>query len=672
MSRVIGHGRLVTVLVCLVTGTLAGAASAAVPSWTTYRHDAARSGVDPDSASPVAPTQAWQTSLDGKVYGQPLVYASMVYVATENDTVYALNAATGAIAWQKHLATAVPSGQLPCGDISPTVGITSTPVIDPSSGAIYVVADTWDGSSIKHELFGLNLSDGSPTSGLPVVVDPPGSTPAAQLQRASLALAAGKVIIGFGGNDGDCGSYHGWLLAVPEGGGAPQSFEIDRSTNGGAIWGSGNAPPVDSSGDIWTSTGNGSSSSFDNQESVIKLDSNLAVLDHWAPSNWSSLDSGDTDLGSSMPVLLPGGLVFEIGKAGVGYLLDAANLGGTGGTPVYQASVCGGSWGGGIYENGVIFVTCSNGMHALALNTSARTFAPVSGWSVNSNAVGPPIAAGGLIWSAGWNNGTLYGLDPSTGATSFSTSLGSFEHFATPSAGGGRLFVGNGSAVTAFQIANPPGATATTTSLVSSADPAVAGSLVTYRATVTPAPDGGEVAFSDGGRAITGCSAVPLDMTSGSAVATCTTPYFVASRHAIAAVYAGDPYFGSSGAALTEVVNAIPPVISLLRATSVKRKLRVRATISQPARLTLAIYREAPGRVIRHRCRVGAKHGRRCRRLLRSATLTLVARAGTNSFRPRMRELAPGRYLITATALTLAGGRSRPSSTSFVVSARRR
>jgi len=286
---VIARGRLVCTIVCVALAATAAAAAAAAPSWSTYHHDAGRSGVDPDSTSPVAPTQLWQTNqaLDGVIWGQPLVYGSNVYVATENDTVYALNASTGAVVWQKHLATPVPSGQLPCGDVTPVVGITSTPVIDPATGRIYVVADSWDGSSsgsIRHQLFGLNLADGSPAPGLPVTVDPPGSTPADQLQRASLALDAGKVVIGYGGNDGDCGSYHGWLVAAPEGGGALQTFEVDPNTSQGAIWGSGNAPAVDSAGDIWISTGNGSSSSFGNQESVIRLDSNLGVLDHWAPS----------------------------------------------------------------------------------------------------------------------------------------------------------------------------------------------------------------------------------------------------------------------------------------------------------------------------------------------------------------------------------------------------
>ena len=472
IGRVLNRVRVATApacvvaLACLVACAAPAAALAGIPAWTTYRHDASRSGIDPDSTSPVAPTQAWQsTPLDGEVWAEPLLYGSTVYAVTENDTVYAIDAASGSIIWQRHLATAVPANSLRCGDINPSVGITSTPVIDPSTGRIYVVADTWNGSSAAHEMYGLSLTDGSIGVG-PVNVDPAGSTPTAQLQRAGLALDAGKIIIGYGGNDGDCGSYHGWLVAVPEGGGALQTFEVDHSTREGAVWGAGNAPAIDSAGDIWISTGNGSGA-WDYQESVIKLDSNMNVLDYWSPANWSSLDRSDTDLGSSMPVLLPDGLVFEIGKAGDGYLLNASNLGRTKtGPPLSSDSTAcsgSGSWGGGIYVGGAIYVTCSDGLHALSLNTTNPTLGPLPGWQVNSGAVGPPIFAGGLVWSVGTSvgatGGGLYGLNPTTGATMFYADLGGYEHFATPSAGGGLLFVANHDSsgtdqVTAFRVAN--------------------------------------------------------------------------------------------------------------------------------------------------------------------------------------------------------------------------
>jgi outer membrane protein assembly factor BamB len=455
----LGRGPIAGALAVLTLCLASTPARAVAASWTTYRHDAVRSGVDPDSASPLAPSQLWQTApLDGEVYGQPLVYGSTVYVATENDTVYALDAATGAILWQRSVGTPVPAGQLPCGNIKPVVGITSTPVIDPATAAIYVVADTWDGSnpqSISHRLFGLSVTDGSPVAGLPTTVDPPGSIPTAQLQRVGLALDGANVIVGYGGNDGDCGTYHGWLVAAPENGaGALHGYEVEPSSKGGAIWAAGNAPPVDASGDIWAATGNGSGSTYGGQESVLKLDPALNLLDHWAPGNWQSLDLFDKDLGSSAPVLLPGGLVFQIGKGGVGYLLSSSSLGGTAGKPLHQASVCSASFGGGIYVGGVIYVACAKGMHALTLNATKQTFAARTGWKVNGSAIGPPTYAGGLVWSVGWGTGVLYGLDPSTGVTRFSKNLGRFDHFASPSAGGGRLFVANGNQLTAFTIAS--------------------------------------------------------------------------------------------------------------------------------------------------------------------------------------------------------------------------
>ncbi len=454
-----------------VLAVFAATAAASVPAWTTYRHDKAASGIDPDSTSPVPPQLIWRSAaLDGRVWAEPLVYGSHVYVATENDTVYALDAATGAIVWQSHLATPVPLAEVRCSPIYPVIGITSTPVIDPANGRIYVVADSWDGtdqSSIAHELFGLNLADGSVATG-PVGVDPPGITPWQQLQRPGLALDHGNVFIGYGSNS-DCGAYHGWLVGVPETGGPLQTFEIDGGPgeNAGSIWAAGGAPPIDSAGDVWVSTANGQSTTWDYQDAVLKFNpADISQpLDDWAPSYWSQLDAHDYDLGSGMPVLLPHGLVFQIGKLGVGYLLNASNLGGLGGKPVAAKRVCGLGQGGGIYYNHVLYVSCSDGMHALGMNSASKngSLSPVTGWQVDPNGIGPPIEAGGLIWSVDYEDGVMDGINPSTGSASFSvTDPYGFEHFTTPSAGGGRLFVAEGDSsgtdqITAFQIANPPG-----------------------------------------------------------------------------------------------------------------------------------------------------------------------------------------------------------------------
>ncbi len=447
--------RRATVLMVVVLLTGVAAASA---NWTTYRGDAARSGVDTSSSGRLPFAPAWTSpALTGGMWGQPVVDGGLVIAATEADQVYALNEATGAVVWQAGAGTPVPSGQLPCGDITPTVGITSTPVIDPVTQRVFVVADTWDGThaaSIAHRLYAFNLANGSSVAGFPVTVDPPGSTPAAQLQRAALALDAGNVVIGYGGNYGDCGTYNGWLVGVSEAGGPLRTFEVEQGTTGGAIWGAGDGPAVDAAGNIWAASGNGFGS-FGYQESVLDLSPSLSLTAWWAPSNWSALDGSDTDLGSAEPLLLPAGLVFQIGKAGVGYLLSASALGGTGAAPRYQAPVCAGSYGGAIYYGGVIYVACSDGLRALALNTGGPGFSPLASWHTPSAVNGPPIEAGGLIWATNWQGATLYGLDPQTGQAVVTQSTPPMEHFVTPSASDGKVFLGTGDTVEAYTVANP-------------------------------------------------------------------------------------------------------------------------------------------------------------------------------------------------------------------------
>ncbi len=368
----------------------------------------------------------------------------------------------------------MPSGDLPCGDISPTVGITSTPAIDPANGRIFVVADVLSGGAVDHELFALDAATGAPIAGFPVAVDPPGSDHTALLQRASLALDGGRVIIPFGGNSGDCGTYHGWLVSAAEdGSGTPTTFEVNAPAgeHGGAIWGSGDAPAVDAMGHVFVETGNGFSSSTtpDLQESVVELDSTLNVLDHWTASNWKTLDANDTDLGSMEPLQIPGGILFVNGKDGVGRLISARRW-------VRPARCSAPRSAARAVPSALRSITpahlraCSGGLAAVSVAANAESFTSATGFSAPPGASGPPIFAGGLVWSTGWRStNILYGLDPATGTVRFQQNMGTFDHFATPSAGGGRLFVAAGSKVSALTIAAfPP---ATTTALHASANP---------------------------------------------------------------------------------------------------------------------------------------------------------------------------------------------------------
>ena len=461
--------RSIVLLAALLACLTPGAAAAAGPAWTTYRHDAARSGSDPDSLAALPPAAAWRSpALDGQLWGQPLVYGSLVYAATENDTVYALNPTSGAIVWSRHLATPEPSSAAGCGDITPTIGITSTPVIDPATNRIYAVGAVSSGGVITHQLFALDASSGAPVAGFPVAADPPlpgGASAVDMLQRPALALQAGRIDVGYGGNDGDCSTYWGWLVSLPTNPPGPKlAFQADSASGdyGGAIWGGGSGPPVDAAGHVWVATGNGfGGSAFDFAESVIAFDANLNRIGYWAPTDWKSLDNSDADIGSSEPTLIGDSYVFQTGKDQNAYLINAATPGGVAAPAAELNGFCAGqSFGGSIYlaATSTIYAACSQGLKALTLGQSGGTptLTPKAGFSAPSDAIGPPIFAGGLVWVTSWSSNRLLALDPTTGAVRFQSGLPAVEHFATPSAGGGSLFVGAGSQVAAFTIASPP------------------------------------------------------------------------------------------------------------------------------------------------------------------------------------------------------------------------
>jgi polyvinyl alcohol dehydrogenase (cytochrome) len=425
-----------------------GFAHAASADWSTYHGDAARSGVDHSTASASTFAAGWTSSdLGGDIYGEPLISNGLVYVATESDDVYGLSTASGQVVWHQHVATAVPSSALPCGDISPTVGITSTPVLDAARNLIFVVADTWNGSSAAHVLFALRASDGTPV--FSENVDAPGSDPKAQLQRPGLAISGGQVLIGFGGNDGDCSTYLGRMASASESGPATPSYWKVGASNGAGIWMGGAAPAVDGAGYVYATTGNttGSPATYDHSNTIEKLTPQLAEADHFADPLWQSDSSSDTDLGSAAPQLLDGGLIFQAGKnSSHAYLVRSGAMNSA---PAYDAAVCA-SYGADAYLSGTIFVACSGGIRAVSLNTVAPSFSLL--WHGPSDANGPPIVAGGLVWVTAYNGAKLYGLDPSSGATRVAQSTPTMAHFATPAACDGKLYLATDHTVEQYTI----------------------------------------------------------------------------------------------------------------------------------------------------------------------------------------------------------------------------
>jgi outer membrane protein assembly factor BamB len=430
--------------------------------WTVYHGDPAGSGVS-TAAGPIdTSTPAWTSpTLDGQLYGQPLAYSGRVYVATENDTVDALDGSTGKVVWSTHLATPVPASALPCGDISPEVGISGTPVIDPARNEIFVVADEMVSGAPAHMLVGLSTLTGKVE--LTHDADPPGSDHAALLQRTGLALDNGDVVFGYGGNYGDCSTYHGWVVAAPETGGALVEFEVDGGAGQrqGAVWMGGAAPVVDGAGNVWVSAGNGSITStarpYDDSDSVLELSGSLHLVQYFAPTSWASDNATDLDFSTS-PVLLGDGQVVIAGKSQIAYLLDGARLGGIGGQETLLRAGCGNDIDGGDAVVGTtVYLPCLNGPIALTVGSSPPSLSVRWRASVGG---GPPIVAAGLVWTIG-QDGVLYGLDPSDGVVRQKATIGTpANHFPTPGVGDGLLLSPSADQVVAFT----DGATTTTSS----------------------------------------------------------------------------------------------------------------------------------------------------------------------------------------------------------------
>ena len=484
-----------------VTGVLVGAQaaaasapqSAASTSWTVYHGDAAGLGVAGPTAAVDTKTRAWTSpALDGEIYGEPLVSSGRVYVATEDDTVYALSAATGAVVWSEHLGPPVPSTDLPCGDISPAVGITGTPVIDQSRGEIFVVADELVNGSPAHLLTGLATASGKVE--MSRNVDPAGADTAALLQRTGLTLDDGQVVFGMGGNYGDCAAYRGQLIAVPETGGTPKFFTVDAAAgeSQGAIWMGGAAPVVDSSGDIWVSTGNGSvysySHAYDNSDSILELSPSLKLVQFFAPATWATNNSQDLDM-SAAPALLPDGQVLLTGKSRIVYLLNQAHLGGIGGQQAALGSACSEDIDGGVaVQDTTAYLPCYSGIIAVRAVKSPAALHLL--WSSGTGG-GPAIVAAGLVWTIG-QNGMLYGLSPATGAVRQQADIGvPANHFPTPSVADGLLLAPAADQVVAF--AAPAAASASASPPASTAAPTPSGVPASHASSppVSAAPGGG-------------------------------------------------------------------------------------------------------------------------------------------------------------------------------------
>ena len=417
----------------------------------SYHATPALTGAVPAQASLAGARQLWAADLGGAVHGQPVVADGLVVAATERNRVVALDPHTGAVKWSRGLGTPLTrvDSVAGCGNIDP-LGITSTPAIDPATHTVYVVGEVDSGSgAARHVLTGLELITGRTV--LSQDVDPPvtGNENAVNLlQRVSLAVANGRVYVAYGGNAGDCGHYHGWVVGVNESGPPDRvSFEVADDGEGGAIWESGGGIAIDTAGDLYVTTGNanpdppqGGPDPKHYTESVVKLSPELEPL----ASFKDRVAGGDEDLSTTNPVVLPGGLVFATGKTDIGFVLLQSDL-----TQVAAISgICGSDPDGGpAYDAATdrIYVPCRGGGVQEVDLAAGRLGPKLSG--ANSG----PILIGANLWAITYPSGTVTEWNTRT-RTPIQTlhTTTPVATFATPAAALGLLLIPTTTGVIAF------------------------------------------------------------------------------------------------------------------------------------------------------------------------------------------------------------------------------
>ncbi len=515
----------VVLLVCLF----------ALPSWgqdvLTYHNDTARTGqnlnettLTPANVNSSQFGKLFQLSVDGKVDAQPL-YASSVaipgqgtpnvlYVATENDSVYAFNANNGAQLWQVSLIGPgeTTSDNHGCTQITPEIGITSTPVIDRTSGpngAIYVVSMTKDSSSAYHQrLHALDMTTGAELFGGPTEVQAsyPGKgansngtnvifDPGQYAERAGLLLL-NHVIYTAWTSHCDFTPYTGWIIAYNEST-LSQVNVLNLTPNGseGSIWMSGGGLAADSNGNIYPLMANGTfdttlnSSGFPSQgdygNAMVKISTangGLAVADYFTMSATVAESNADEDLGSGGALLLPdmtdaNGVTHQLavgaGKDQTLYLADRNNMGKFNSTSdnIYQelpGSLPGGIWGNPAYFNGWLYYgPVGSNLMAFQFSNALLQTSPVSSTATTFAYPGatPSISANGasngIVWAT---ENTTPAILHAYAANNLSNELynsnqagtrdqfGAGNKFITPTIANGQVFVGTTTGVGVFGL----------------------------------------------------------------------------------------------------------------------------------------------------------------------------------------------------------------------------
>jgi uncharacterized protein YjdB len=459
-------------------------------------------------------------AVDGYVYAQPLyepgvniggAVHNVVFVATENDSLYAFDADsnTGANAnplWHANLidinhgaaagAAAVTNAQVNCGDLVPKIGVTSTPVIDPSTGTIYVETKSSEGTSFPHRLHAIDITTGNEKFSGPTLISSSVSVPGGtvsfsglkQLNRPGLLWLNGVIYLAYASHC-DSTAYHGWLFAYDAATLTQKAVFLttpEATSNGGlaGFWMSGAGVAADSSANIFIASGNGD---FDTTnipatllgDSVLKLFFNgsaITLSDYFTPFNQGMLDGGDTDLGSGGTLVLPDQSgsnpheLVQVGKAGTIYVINRDQF--TLGNLHYCITNCnsmdaqiaqelpaavGGMFSVPAYWNGTVYFQgagdplkaflLTNGVFPTSATASTSS---TIGWPGASPSISSTGNSNGIVWEINGNGGstTLVAFDPANGLASLYNSAtqkvtnGAYVKFSVPTIANGKVFVG--------------------------------------------------------------------------------------------------------------------------------------------------------------------------------------------------------------------------------------
>jgi hypothetical protein len=457
---------------------------------TTYHNDNVRSGQNLHETV-LTPTMVQMNTfgklfsqpVDGQIYAQPLVLANLfikgkgthtvVYVATENDSVFAFdgNSNTGSNAsplWQVSFInpalgiTTVPSSDLGTDAIYPQVGITGTPVIDPNNSTLYVVAATKENGAYVQRLHALDVTTGAEKFGGPVVISATvkgtgsGSSggnlsfdPFRSNQRPGLVLLNGGIYIAWASHGLESEfTYHGWVIGYSETTLAQiGAYCITANGDQGGVWQSGDALAADTLGNLYFMSGNGTfdanTGGVDYGMSYVKMSTKkgLQVADYFTPYNESEESSEDLDLGSGGAMLLPyqngaphPNLAVGAGKDGTMYVVNQTDMGhfNASGNSQIVESIPNAFAGHGVYSTpsywqGYLYFWCPNDVlrifqmaKGLVSTSPIATGTAVFGSPGATTEISASGASNGIVWAVqadGYPTGApavLHALNPTT------------------------------------------------------------------------------------------------------------------------------------------------------------------------------------------------------------------------------------------------------------------